>query len=121
MKSKNIKKSDDVSIEDIDNRIDKINKKISSLMTEKEDLINKRRSLFEKSDNSCELKYEFIEDTECMNYSRKCKFYIEIDGHKEIFLECNVYFDEEADNVWLRKIPEKYKNDFFMLWKKAHR
>ena len=29
MKSKNIKKSDDVSIEDIDNRIDKINKKIS--------------------------------------------------------------------------------------------
>lgn len=120
MKSKNIKKSDDVSIEDIDNRIDKINKKISSLMTEKETLISKRRNLFEKSDNSCELKYEFIEE-DAELYSRKCRFYIEIDGHKEIFVECSVYFDESPSKVWLMKIPEKYKNDFLMLWEKAHR
>lgn len=120
MKSNNIKQSNDVSLEDIDNCIDKLNKKISSLMTEKEALIIKRRSIFEKSDIPCELKYEFLkEDAEL--YSRECRFYIEIDGHKEIFVECSVYFDESPSKVWLMKIPEKYKNDFLMLWEKAHR
>ena len=120
MKLKNIKKSDDVSIEDIDNRIDKINKKITSLMTEKETLISKRRSLFEKYDIPCELKYEFIEE-EAELYSRECRFYTEIDGYKEIFVECSVYFDESPSKVWQMKIPEKYKNDFLMLWEKAHK
>ena len=53
--------------------------------------------------------------------SRSCRFYVEVNGYRQIFVECGVYCDENPDSIWLRKVPEKYKNDFIMLWKKAHK
>lgn len=104
-------------IENLDNRMNEIDKEISSLRTEREALMRRRSLLFEALDIECELKYEFVENGWL---SRECRFYIEIDGHKEVFVECRVYTDEMPDNIWLRKVPEKYKNDFIMLWRKAH-
>lgn len=104
-------------IENLDNRMNEIDKEISSLRTEREALMRKRSSLFESLDIECKLKYEFVENGWL---SRECRFYIEIDGHKEVFVECGVYTDEMPDSIWIRKIPEKYKNDFIMLWRKAH-
>ena len=28
---------------------------------------------------------------------------------------------DKPDDIWIRQIPEKYKNDFIMLWEKAHK
>lgn len=108
-------------IEKFDNRMNEIDKEISSLRIEREALMRRRSSLFEALDIECELKYEFVEGgIGVFELSRKCRFYIEFDGHKKIFVECGVFTDVEPDNLYLNKIPEKYKNDFIMLWKKAH-
>lgn len=104
-------------IEKFDNRMNEIDKEISSLRTERESIMRRRSSLFDALNIPCELKYEFVNNGW---FSRECRFYIEIDGHKEIFVECGVYTDEMPDSIWIRKVPEKYKNDFIMLWIKAH-
>lgn len=104
---------------EFDNRMNEIDKEISSLKNERESLMRRRSLLFEGLDIPCELKYEFFEEDSFL-HSRECRFYIEIEGHKEIFVECGVYVDEIPDSIWMRKVPDKYKNDFIMLWKKAH-
>lgn len=110
---------------EFDNRMNDIDKEISSLKTERELLMRKRSSLFESLDIPCELKYEFfIEDDNFMGLEyifRNCRFYIEVSGKKQILLECGVYSNEFPDRIWLMQIPEKYKNDFIMLWRKAHK
>lgn len=106
---------------ELDNRMNEIDKEISSLKTERETLMRSRSSLFESLDIPCELKYEFAESKYGIWSSRDCSFYIEANGHKQVFVKCGVYCDEHPDSVWIRKIPEKYKNDFIMLWKKAHK
>lgn len=103
---------------EFDNRMDEIDKEISSLRTERESLMRRRTSLFESLDIPCELKYEFIDSVSPID-SRNCRFYIEIDGHKQIFVECSVFL-ESPSVLYTDKIPDKYKNDFLMLWKKAH-
>lgn len=105
----------------VDDRMNEIDKEIFSLKTEREELVRRRRSLFEALDIICDLKYEFIEVGDGFFSFRNCRFYIETERNKEIFVECSVHYDENPDDVWLRKIPAKYKNDFIMLWKKAHR
>lgn len=110
---------------EFDNRMNEIDKEISSLRTERETLMRRRRSLFESLDIPCELRYEFfIEDDNFMGLGylfRNCRFYIEVSGKKQILLECGVYSNESPDRIWLMQIPEKYKNDFIMLWGKAHK
>ena len=110
---------------EFDNRMNEIDKEISSLKTERETLMRRRSSLFESLDIPCELKYEFfIEDDNFMGLGylfRNCRFYIEVSGKKQILLECGVYSNESPDRIWLMQIPEKYKNDFIMLWGKAHK
>jgi len=106
-------------IVEFDNRMDEIDKEISSLRIEREALMRKRSSLFESLEMECELKYEFLESVSLI-HSRVCRFYIEINSHKQVFVECGVYCDESPDSIYLRKVPEKYKNDFIMLWKRAH-
>lgn len=103
--------------------MNEIDKEISSLRIEREALMRRRSSLFEALDIECELKYQFVNVKKDGGFllSRDCQFYIEIDGHKEVFVECLVYCDESPNSLWINKIPEKYKNDFIMLWKKAHR
>ncbi len=106
---------------EFDNRMNEIDREISSLRTERETLMRRRSSLFESLDIPCELKYEFVECEYKYLEVRHCRFYIEISGKKQILLECSVYGDETPSSTWIRHIPEKYKNDFIMLWKKAHK
>lgn len=106
---------------EFDNRMNEIDKEISSLRTERETLMHRRSSLFESLDIPCELKYDFVENEDSIWMGRNCRFYIEIDGHKQIFVECTVCCDDYPNAIWIRKVPEKYKNDFIMLWKKAHK
>ena len=102
---------------EFDDRMNEIDRKIADLKNERENLMRKRSMMFETLDIECELKYEFIIDK---NGFRDYQFYIECNGHKNIFVTCCVLFDETPDNLWIDKIPEKYKNDFIMLWKRAH-
>lgn len=104
-------------IEKVDSRMNEIEREISSLQTEKQALIRKRTNLFETLNIECELKYEF---TTGDLISRECSFYIEVDGHKQVFVTCGVYSDEEPFSLYTSKVPDKYKNDFKMLYKKAH-
>ena len=107
---------------EFDNRMNEIDKEISSLKTERESLMRRRGSLFEALDIPCELKYEFVEKDR-IGLSRDCIFYVEIDGHKQVFVTTSVYSDESPLDSWsfiMSKVPERYKNDFIMLWKKAH-
>lgn len=106
---------------EFDNRMNEIDREISSLRTERESLMRRRSSLFESLDIPCELKYEFVENEDSIWIGRNCRFYIEVDVHKQIFVECTVCCDDYPNVIWIRKLPEKYKNDFIMLWKKAHR
>lgn len=106
---------------EFDNRMNEIDKEISSLKNERETLMRRRSSLFEALDIPCELKYEFVECEYKYLQVRHCKFYIEVSGMKQILLECSVYGEEMPSSTWIRHIPEKYKNDFIMLWKKAHK
>jgi hypothetical protein len=107
---------------ELDKRMNEIDKEISSLRTERESLMRRRSSLFEALDIPCELKYEFVEKDR-IGLSRDCIFYVEIDGHKQVFVTTSVYSDESPLDSWsfiMSKVPERYKNDFIMLWKKAH-
>lgn len=107
---------------EFDNRMNEIDKEISSLKTERETLMRRRSSLFEALDIPCELKYEFVE-RDRIGLSRDCIFYVEIEGRKQVFVTTSVYSDESPLDSWsfiMSKVPEKYKNDFIMLWKKAH-
>mgnify|MGYP001054546587 CR=1 FL=1 len=106
---------------EFDSRMNAIDKEISSLRTERESLMRRRSSLFESLDIPCELKYEFVESGYKYLEVRHCTFYIEVSGRKEVFIKCNVYCDEHPDSWAINRIPEKYKNDFIMLWKKAHK
>lgn len=109
-------------IEQLDNRMNEIDKEISSLRTEREVLMRKRSHLFSESEIECKLKYEFV-DNDNLGVSRDCVFYIEFEGNKDILANVSVYLNESPLGDWqfiMNKIPEKYKNDFIMLWKKAH-
>lgn len=106
---------------EFDNRMNGIDREISSLRAERETLMHRRSTLFESLDIPCELKYEFVEKEYNYFSSRDCRFFIEVDGYKQIFVECGVFCNESPDSFYINRIPEKYKNDFIMLWKKAHR
>lgn len=125
IKNPTIKEKESITPEqkiiEFDNRMNEIDREISSLRTERESLMRRRSSLFEILDIPCELKYEFVECEYEYLEVRHCRFYIEISGKKQVLLECGVYGDETPSSTWIRHIPEKYKNDFIMLWKKAHK
>ena len=107
-------------IQKIDDRLDEVDREINELNVEKRELIRRRLSIFEALDIPCELKYEFVEKDPYL-ISRKCKFYIEVNGYRQNYVECNVYYDVNPADIWMSKIPEKYKCDFIMLWQKAHK
>lgn len=106
---------------EFDNRMNEIDREISSLSSEKETLMRRRSMMFESLDIPCELKYEFVEKEYNFFSSRDYIFFIEVNGHRQIFVECGVYCGESPNSLYVNKIPEKYKNDFIMLWKKAHK
>ena len=94
---------------------------ITVLNKEKQELIRRRDLVFEVLDIPCELKYEFEIIKDYYLSTRECIFYVEVDGHRQIFVKCSVYCDESPDDMWIRKVPEKYRNAFLMLWRKAHK
>lgn len=64
-----------------------------------------------------------FEEKDKIGLSRDCVFYVEIDGHKQIFVTASIYSDESPLDSWsfiMARVPERYKNDFIMLWKKVH-
>ena len=103
-----------------DRRMSEIDRKLADLKNERENLMRKRSMMFEALDIECELKYEFIESEDSIWMGRNCRLYIEVGNHKQIFVECTVCCDDYPNVIWIRKVPEKYKNDFIMLWKSAH-
>lgn len=105
---------------EFDNRMNEIDKEISSLRIERETLMRRRRSLFESLDIPSTVKYRFSQ-RKGNPYGWECQFYIGFADKEEILYEGNCYFDERPADVYLRRIPEKYQNDFQMAWNMAHK
>lgn len=109
-------------IDRLDKRINDIDKTIESLQAEKEEIIQKRTSIFYALDIKCPVKYRWDKK----GYSNtfpcfwKCQIYIENEENENIFGEYSVYYDEFPSDYDMKKIPDKYKDDFRMIWKKAH-
>lgn len=121
---KNVKSTDQKpitvkqQIDRLDKRINDIDKTIASLQAEKEEIIQKRSSIFYALDIKCPVKYRWIK---CgFPYFWDCQIYIENEENENIFGEYSVYYDELPSDYDMKKIPEKYKEDFRMIWKKAH-
>ena len=105
-------------IDRLDKRINDIDKQIESLQAEKEEIIQRRTSIFYALDIKCSVKYRWIK---CgFPYFWDCQIYIENEKNENIFGEYSVYYDEFPSDYDMKKIPEKYKEDFRMIWKKAH-
>ncbi len=105
-------------IDRLDKRINDIDKTIESLQAEKEKIIQRRTSIFYALDIKCPVKYRWIK---CgFPYFWDCQIYIENEENENIFGEYSVYYDEFPSDYDMKKIPEKYKEDFRMIWKKAH-
>ena len=105
---------------EFDNRMNEIDREISSLSSEKETLMRRRRILFESLDIPCTVKYRFAQ-RKGSPFAWECQFYIEFADKEEILYEGNCYFDEKPANVYLSNIPEKYQKDFEMAWDMAHK
>lgn len=105
-------------IDRLDKRINDIDKTIESLQAEKEKIIQRRTYIFYALDIKCPVKYRWIK---CgFPYFWDCQIYIENEENENIFGEYSVYYDEFPSDYDMKKIPEKYKEDFRMIWKKAH-
>ena len=105
---------------EFDNRMNEIDREISSLSSEKETLMCRRRSLFESLDIPFTVKYRF-DQRNGSPFVWKCQFYIEFDGKEEILYKGNCFFNESPDTFDLKNIPEKYQKDFEMAWDMAHK
>ncbi len=105
---------------EFDNRMNEIDREISSLKSERGSLMRRRRLLFETLDIPFTVKYRFSQ-RKGSPFAWECQFYIEFDDKEEILYEGNCYFDEWPNDVYLRRVPEKYQNDFEMAWNIAHK
>ena len=109
-------------IDRLDKRINDIDKTIESLQAEKEEIIQRRTSIFYALDIKCPVKYRWDKK----GYSNtfpcfwKCQIYIENEEYENVFGEYSVYYNEFPSDCDMEKIPETYRNDFRMIWKKAH-
>lgn len=105
---------------EFDNRMNEIDREISSLRTERESLMRRRSSLFESLDIAFTVKYRFSQ-RKGSPFAWECQFYIEFSDKEEILYEGNCYFDERPTEIYLKRIPKKYQNDFEMAWSMAHK
>lgn len=136
---KEIKKEDtkkpitpEQQIDKLDKRINEIDKMIESLQDEKTEIMKKRSTIFEGLEIKCLLKYRWKRNdySDSLPCFWKCQIYIENNGQEEIFGDYSVYYSEYPDNYRKNRkeikgfdrenIPEKYINDFRMVWKQAH-
>lgn len=116
-------------IDRLDKRINEIDRTIESLKIEKTDIMNKRTTIFYTLGIESTLKYRWNDNERSNSFPClwECQIYIENNGREEIFGNYHVYSDEYPYTY--RKciegfnggdIPEKYRNDFRMVWKQAH-
>lgn len=106
-------------IEQLDKRINDIDGTVKSLLDEKNKLTTRRSSIFYALDIKCPVKYRWVEKT-VFQFLWKCQMYIENEGSENIFGNYSVYSDEFPSEYELGEVPEKYRNDFRMVWKAAH-
>lgn len=106
-------------IAQLDKRINDIDGTVKSLLDEKNKLTARRSSIFYALDIKCPVKYRWVKKTvfQCL---WKCQIYIENEGSENIFGNYSVYSDEFPSEYKLGEVPEKYRNDFSMVWKAAH-
>jgi len=123
----------DIRIKQIDNRITEINSEMDSLNTEKNELMKKRSILIEESDMDYQIKYRWT-DTKCFPQLWECEIYITCNGTEDILGKYSLHepYPKDADLYrlpdgmmsWMItnkiRIPEKYHNDFRMIWKQAY-
>lgn len=115
-------------IDRLDKRINDIDKTIESLQAEKEEIIKKRSSIFEGLDIKCSMKYRWVENEKVSPIFWKCQIYIDNNGQEDILGNYETTYSSEFPNTFCKsrkdfdfeKIPEKYINDFRMIWKQAH-
>ena len=106
-------------IDRLDKRIDSIEKTMKMLMDEKEKLLDQRISVIGKLDGKCPVEYKWVKSGTFF-YFWKAQFYVKSDGKKNVLGEYLVYGEEYPSNYSMEQVPEKFRSDFRMVWKKAH-
>lgn len=106
-------------IEQLDKRINDIDSTVKSLLNEKDKLTARRSSIFYALDIKCPVKYRWLKKT-VFQRLWQCQIYIENEGNENVFGNYSVYSDEFPSEYNLGEVPEKYRNDFRMVWKAAH-
>lgn len=106
-------------IDRLDKRIDSIEKTMKMLMDEKEKLLDQRISVIGKLDVKCPVEYKWVKSGTFF-YFWKAQFYVKSDGKKNVLGEYLVYGEEYPSNYSMEQVPEKFRSDFRMVWKKAH-
>lgn len=106
-------------IDRLDKRIDSIEKTMKMLMDEKEKLLDQRISVIGKLDVKCPIEYKWVKSGTFF-YFWKAQFYVKSDGKKNVLGEYLVYGEEYPSNYSMEQVPEKFRSDFRMVWKKAH-
>ena len=74
------------------------------------------------------MKYRWVENEKVSPIFWKCQIYIDNNGQEEILGNYETTYSSEFPNTFCKsrkdfdfeKIPEKYINDFRMVWKQAH-
>ena len=115
-------------IDRLDKRLNDIDKTIESLQAEKEEIIKKRSSIFEGLDIKCPMKYRWVENEKVSPVFWICQIYIDNDGQEDVIGNYETTYSNEFPDTFYKsrkyfdfeKIPEKYINDFRMVWKQAH-
>lgn len=114
-------------IDKLDKRISEIDKCIESLQTEKKEIMQKRSYIFEGLDIKCPVKYRWVNNEDTSPWNWKCQIYIENNGQEDIFGNYSTFHKEFPSTYYKErkmydtdKIPEKYRDDFRMVWKQAH-
>lgn len=106
-------------IDRLDKRIDSIEKTMKMLMDEKEKLLDQRISVIGKLDVKYPVEYKWVKSGTFF-YFWKAQFYVKSDGKKNVLGEYLVYGEEYPSNYSMEQVPEKFRSDFRMVWKKAH-
>ncbi|WP_281671926.1 ParB/RepB/Spo0J family partition protein [[Clostridium] scindens] len=119
-------------IDKLDKRINEIDETIESLQSERTSIIKKRSDIFYALDIKSPLRYRWIKKDYSDLYPClwDCQIYIENNGREEILGDYSVH-SSEYPNIFIKNrkwikgfdredIPEKYRNDFRMVWKQAH-
>lgn len=107
-------------IENIDERLNVIEDQFNHLQEEKRVLLDRRKELFEKFGVDCKLRYETYEKEGLLGYiNKEARFFVEYNGKKQIYYEGYV-MDKLPDDLWRKKVPEKYRADFDMLWEEVY-